>query len=188
MGRAEQAPARVAVVARDERRDLRQSQLLVRELHTREEQRNHENRLGNPLQALPGCEHRDEFTIFNELRTGEAHRANEDDADEVVVELEQLGPPEISDQEDRDQARPQRGRLDIRASALDARHLVGDRDEAVEVERHVDRDDKARENHEQYERVDQKLPGDISIDDAHPSLARALATEPSGPRSGPNAR
>ena len=90
----------VFMVTDEERGDLGDDELLVEELDSGETDRDDEDRLDDSVESNPGSHECDEFAVFGHLCEGESHCSDHDHAEEEVVELEELWPPQVGDQED----------------------------------------------------------------------------------------
>ncbi len=155
--------AGVAGVADQKRGQPRQDELLVQRPHAQQQGGDHEHGAGDAAEADPAGEHRDDLAVADHLREREAHRRDEHHADEEREELEQPRPPQVADDQDRDDEAAQARRLGLAGADEDP---LGRLEETVDVEHHVDGDDEREEQHQERPDVEQIELGDVAVEGA----------------------
>ena len=142
--------------------DLGQDGFLVDRCEPDHEEADAEDRRGDASEAEPRGEDGDGLAVADELHAGEAHGADEDDAQHHVEELQETRPPEVGD--------PECGKGDAADEAglfAVGRGLAGGFPELVDVDRGVNGDDEAKEDREQRDDVGEVLTRDVAVDELH---------------------
>ncbi len=148
----------------EQRGDLGDDEFHIDDLEPGECDCDDEDRPHHAVEADAGGHQCDELSMLGHLRECEAHRADEDHADEEVVELEELWPPEIGDEEDCDECLADGS--GFFAGILNA-ELVGEAEEAVEVEGDIDDQYETEENQQERTDIKEVLAGDVSVEGGH---------------------
>ncbi len=152
------------MIAHEQGRDLGDQQLHINHLECCKTDRNNQNRSHDPMEPNSSSKDRDKLAIACHLRKGESHRPNEDHPDQEVVQLKELRPPKIEDQKRGDRpSSDQSGRV----PAVLHGEFVGQSKETIHIERDIDHDNKAEQNHEQREDIQEILARDVSIEGTH---------------------
>ena len=156
---ADGALARIALVAGEQVRDVRDEEFLVDGLRGGECGGDSEEGRCDAVEAYAAGEEGDKLAVADELDAGEAHGGDEDDAVEVVEELEEFGPPEVANEDDGEERGVELGCVGIAFVCL--------ADESAQVDEDIDGDDEREEDDEEHDDVREVCARDVSVDAFH---------------------